>query len=301
MENDFQKISSQIEQFIKNSVERFNKRGVIIGLSGGIDSTVVAYLSSKALGSDKVFGLIMPEKESSSLNIKDAREVANILKIKYKEIDLTPLLEEIGIYKLVSLKLLRNRIFLKRALKLFKKKRNINIIHSLGILGLTTPDRISQLATAMMLPKLRLRSIFLYYFGALKNLLVVGTTNKTEYLLGHYDKYGDGACDVEPIIDLYKTEVKKLAEFLEVPEKIIKKPATHDLFAGDILTDEVLIGLDFEKVDPILMKLEEGKKEEEIAKELQINLKIIREIKKAQENERLKRELPLKFRFSQSR
>jgi len=83
------------------------------------------------------------------------------------------------------------------------------MLHSLGTLGIETPDRISQIATAAMLLKLRIRSLFLHYYGVQKNLLVCGTTNKTEYLLGHYDKYGDGACDIEPIRGIYKTEVLK--------------------------------------------------------------------------------------------
>lgn len=101
--------------------------------------------------------------------------------------------------------------------------------------------------------------MLLYYRATLKNYLVVGTTNKTEYLLGHYDKYGDGACDIEPIRKLYKTNVKKIARSLEVPEKIIAKPPTHYLLAGFVLTDEKMMGYTFEKVDPILGKSKKEK------------------------------------------
>lgn len=292
MEKDLKEICLKIERFIGDSVKRFKKNGVILGLSGGIDSSVLAFLLKRTLGKDRVFGLIMPEKESSPENIKDAREIANFLAIEHKEIDLTPLLTEIGVYKLIPFKMVENKFLLNQALKLFKKRMKVNMIHSLGILGVTTPNKISQRATAVMLPKLRLRSLLLYYYGALKNLLVSGTTNKTEYLLGHYDKYGDGACDIEPIKGFYKTQVRELAKFLGVPKKIIEKPASHDLFAGNILTDEVLMGMDFEKVDAILIGLEEGKENKRLAKELGVGTKTIEEVKMAIANEKIKREMP---------
>ena len=282
----------KIEKFIRDSVSRFKKKGAMIGLSGGIDSSVVAFLLVRALGKENVFGLIMPEKESSYQNIKDAEEIAKILKIKFKKIDLTPFLAQLGVYKLVP-SFLKNKLVLARGLEIFKKKRGTKMIHSLGILGLETSDKISQRATAIMLPKLRLRSLLLYYYGALKNYLVVGTTNKTEYLLGHYDKYGDGACDIEPIRGFYKTQVKELARYLGVPEKIIAKKPTHDLFAGFILTDEAMIGESFAKIDLILEKLEKGEKKKKIAQELGVELAFIQEVKKTMENQILNREMPL--------
>jgi len=292
VEKNLEEISSKIEKFIRDSVERFNKKGIIIGLSGGIDSAVVSFLSVRALGKDRVFGLIMPDKESTPENIKDAKEIANLLAIEHKEIDLTPLLTEIGVYNLIPFKIGKNKFLLNQALKLFKKRMKINMIHSLGILGVTTPNKIFQRANAVILPKLRLRSLLLYYIGTLKNLLVAGTTNKTEYLLGHYDKYGDGACDIEPIRGLYKTQVKELAKFLGVAGKIIEKPASHDLFAGSILTDEVLMGMNFERVDSILIGLEEGKENKKLAEELGVEIKIIEEVKMAIANEKIKREMP---------
>lgn len=179
---------------------------------------------------------------------------------------------------------------LTKGLEIFKKRRGVRMIQSLGIMGVATPDDLSQRVTAIMLPKLRMRSLILYYHAALK--LVAGTTNKTEYLLGHYDKYGDGACDIEPIRGLYKTEVRILAEYLGVPGKIIDKPPTHDLFAGFILTDEAMMGMSFEKMDLILEKLERGEIEEKIAKELGIEIEFIKEVEKAIENQKINREMP---------
>jgi len=290
---DLERLSLKIEEFIREQVERFRKNGVILGLSGGIDSTVVAFLAVRALGKGRVFGLIMPDKESSPQNIEDARLVARILGIKVKEIDITPILESIGVYKLAPARILKNKELLLGILNLYRRERGVRMLHSLGVLGLETPDKISQIATARMLPKLRIRSLLLYYYGVQKNLLVCGTTNKTEYMLGHYDKYGDGACDIEPIRILYKTEVFELAKFLGVPERIIKKPPTHDLFAGFILTDEEMMGMSFEVVDSILKGLEEGKSEEEMSRELKIDLSIIEEVKRAVKNQEINRSMPL--------
>ena len=290
---DLERLSLKIEEFIKEQVERFRKNGVILGLSGGIDSSVVAFLAVRALGKGRVFGLIMPDKESSPQNIEDARLVARILGIKVKEIDITPILESIGVYKLAPARILKNKELLLGILNLYRRERGVRMLHSLGVLGLETPDKISQIATARMLPKLRIRSLLLYYYGVQKNLLVCGTTNKTEYMLGHYDKYGDGACDIEPIRILYKTEVFELAKFLGVPERIIKKPPTHDLFAGFILTDEEMMGMSFEVVDSILKGLEEGRSEEEISRELKIDLSIIEEVKRAVKNQEINRSMPL--------
>jgi len=290
---DLERLSLKIEEFIREQVERFRKNGVILGLSGGIDSTVVAFLAVRALGKGRVFGLIMPDKESSPQNIEDARLVARILGIKVKEIDITPILESIGVYRLAPARILKNKELLLGILNLYRRERGVRMLHSLGVLGLETPDKISQIATARMLPKLRIRSLLLYYYGVQKNLLVCGTTNKTEYMLGHYDKYGDGACDIEPIRILYKTEVFELAKFLGVPERIIKKPPTHDLFAGFILTDEEMMGMSFEVVDSILKGLEEGKSEEEMSRELKIDLSIIEEVKRAVKNQEINRSMPL--------
>jgi NAD+ synthase len=290
---DLERLSLKIEEFIREQVERFRKNGVILGLSGGIDSTVVAFLAVRALGKGRVFGLIMPDKESSPQNIEDARLVARILGIKVKEIDITPILESIGVYKLAPARILKNKELLLGILNLYRRERGVRMLHSLGVLGLETPDKISQIATARMLPKLRIRSLLLYYYGVQKNLLVCGTTNKTEYMLGHYDKYGDGACDIEPIRILYKTEVFELAKFLGVPERIIKKPPTHDLFAGFILTDEEMMGMSFEVVDSILKGLEEGRSEEEMSRELKIDLSIIEEVKRAVKNQEINRSMPL--------
>jgi NAD+ synthase len=290
---DLERLSLKIEEFIREQVERFRKNGVILGLSGGIDSSVVAFLAVRALGKGRVFGLIMPDKESSPQNIEDARLVARILGIKVKEIDITPILESIGVYRLAPARILKNKELLLGILNLYRRERGVRMLHSLGVLGLETPDKISQIATARMLPKLRIRSLLLYYYGVQKNLLVCGTTNKTEYMLGHYDKYGDGACDIEPIRILYKTEVFELAKFLGVPERIIKKPPTHDLFAGFILTDEEMMGMSFEVVDSILKGLEEGKSEEEMSRELKIDLSIIEEVKRAVKNQEINRSMPL--------
>jgi NAD+ synthase len=112
----------------------------------------------------------------------------------------------------------------------------------------------------------RLRAILLYYYAELKNLLVLGTCNRTEKAIGFFVKYGDAAADIAPLESLYKTQVRQLAAFLEISEEILSKPPSPDLLPG--ITDEYAIGLSYETLDEILWRLEEGIATEKIARTL---------------------------------
>ncbi len=119
------------------------------GIRGGIDSSVVAFLCVKALGKGKVFGLIMPEKESSPENIRDAEEIAKILKIKYEKIDLTPLLEKIGVYKHIPPVTLKNKFLVEKSFETYIKSKGGKMLHSAGAFGMTTSDRLAQRVTQL--------------------------------------------------------------------------------------------------------------------------------------------------------
>lgn len=163
----------KIEKYIKEYVKNTDRRGVVIGVSGGIDSAVVAALSVKALGKDKVLGLILP-CESKKKDIDDALKVADMLDIEYKMIDLTKTYQSF---------LMDNKV----------KGKNYPIIF------------------ANIKPRLRMAT--LYFNGALNNYLVVGTSNKSEIVTGYCTKYGDSGVDFEPIADLLKKRYIKLPEF----------------------------------------------------------------------------------------
>lgn len=262
---DCVKEKERILSFLKAKLEEEKKDGFVLGLSGGIDSTVVAYLLKEAVGKDKVLALIMPDLDSEPSNKKDALLVAKTLGIRYKVISITEALRSIGVYKEVPL-----WIFLFRPLKI----KVVNAIykkytHILGKpLFLAIKDRINpdlywfNRGKAYYGIKHRIRMAVLYFFAEKEDYLVVGCTNLTERLIGFFVRYGDDVADITPISHLYKTEVIELARYLGVPEKIVEKAPSPDLIPG--LTDERALGISYKEIDFILKNFEEGKYPEEI-------------------------------------
>lgn len=207
---EYEKIAKQIEDFLKEKTESLN--GGVIGISGGIDSAVVAFLSVRALGKSKVYGLLMPYGKQ---NTQDAEEVAKILGISYDIVNIKPLVKKF-----------------EKALPFFGEK-------------LTKGNLMA-----------RVRMCLLYGAANQQKKLVLGTTNKSEFLIAYYTKYGDGGVDIEPIGDLYKTEVWELAKHLGVPQRIIEKTPSADLWPDQ--TDEGEIGMDYHTLDKILQGETEG-------------------------------------------
>jgi NAD+ synthase len=198
--------------FIKQETERFGIQKCVAGLSGGIDSSVAAALAQKALGSKNLLGVLMPYKESSPDSIKDALTIAKALKIKSRIINITPAADALC----DSIGIGNGNNF---------RLRKANIIA-------------------------RVRMICLYDLSNEFNGLVLGTSNKTEILLGYTTLYGDSASAINPLGDLYKTQIWQLAELLKIPKKIIKKKPSADLWKGQ--TDEGELGFTFKQVDELL-------------------------------------------------
>jgi NAD+ synthase len=213
MESVRKKIVEGIKEFF--SQRNFSK--AVIGLSGGLDSSVCAALVAEALGKENVFGIIMPEiglssKESSL----DAENLCRKLGIDYKIVPINSF-----VASFTNLKWNQNRL-------------------------------------AIMNTKPRVRANILYNYANSSNALVIGTSNKSELMLGYFTKYGDGACDVEVIGDLFKTEVVELAKELGLSESIITKKPSAELFEGQ--TDEEELGASYEEIDALLEKIEKGEK-----------------------------------------
>ena len=205
------KIITFIKTYFKNA--GFSKG--IIGLSGGVDSSLVAYLAIEALGKENVIGVLMPYKTSRDDSFKDGKQVAENLGVKYYVREITPMVDAyFNTYEPDAEKL---------------RKGNI---------------------------KARMRMCTLYDLAAKEHALVLGTGNKTELLLGYVTQFGDGACALEPLGCLYKTEVWKLAKMMGVPENIVKKIPTADLWEGQ--TDEEELGLSYKDADEILYALYEN-------------------------------------------
>ena len=229
-EIDLEKTKSDIVEFIKSKVNEANSAGIAIGLSGGIDSTLVAYLACEAVGKDNVFGIIMPSITTPTEDKVHGIQVAQHLGIDYEEIAIDSILNE--------------------------------------FLSLTQLDN-DDLAIGNL--KARIRMSTLYYYANFKNYLVIGTGNKSEILIGYFTKHGDGACDMEPIGDLYKSEVFKLSEYLNISEEILNKPPRAGLW--DNQTDEDEIGMSYSLLDEILyLYTEKDMKNTEMAQKLDISV-----------------------------
>jgi len=200
-----QKIIEQISSWIKEKVDVAGCKGVVIGLSGGIDSAVVAALCRKSMNKDSVLGVIMPcgsQKEDE----EDAYLVANHLDMRTDFYDLG------------------------------------NAFEGLSPTSLLHYDENMQLPNANL--KARLRMTTLYLFANTFSYLVVGTGNKTEILVGYFTKYGDGGSDIEPIGGLYKTQVFEMARVLGLPEKIINKTPSAGLWKGQSDEEEMGVTYD---------------------------------------------------------
>jgi NAD+ synthase len=230
---------AKLVRFITDYVEKCHANGVVIGLSGGIDSSTVAALSAFALGEKRVLGLMLPEKETyNTTDIRHARLVAKKFKIETKKCDITPALEA--------------------------------LYHSIP-----TFDPLERVCKGNV--KARTRMIYIYYYANRLDRIVCGSSDKSETMMGYFTKWGDVAADIMPIMDLYKTQVKKLAEHVGVPREIIEKPPTPALWPGQTAEEE--LGLKYEVLDLILYGLEHFMKEAKIAQQLDIEEEVVQNVK----------------------
>jgi NAD+ synthase len=262
----------ELTAFIRQAVEDFRREGAIIGLSGGIDSAVVATLAARALGPEQVLGLILPERDSAPESRRLARKLARQLGIRHKTVGVTPLLALLGVYWQVPLWLLPTRRLQAKMVRRYYADYTEALGEGetpfsavmVGTRGLRGPWLNQSVAYHRV--KVRLRMVLLYYHAELRNLLVLGTDNKTELAVGFFVKYGDAAADVAPLAPFYKTQVQALATYLGVPDEIIARPPSPDILPG--LTDEQAMGVDYTTLDQVLWRLERGLDVEAIAGEL---------------------------------
>lgn len=200
-----------LTKFIKEELSKFHFSRGILGLSGGLDSTVCAFLATKALDPDNVLCLIMPYGDTYGRDIDDAQEVVRFLGTRSKVINIAPMVDSY-----------------------FKDHPTDNKI----LIG-------NKMA--------RERMSILYDHSARESALILGTSNKTELLLGYGTIHGDMACAISPLGDLYKTQIRELARYMGVPEKILKKAPTAGLWEGQ--TDEGELGLTYKNVDRLLYQM----------------------------------------------
>ncbi|MHC4430273.1 MAG: NAD(+) synthase [Planctomycetota bacterium] len=255
----------RICSFIVQQVREVKRDGIVVGLSGGIDSALCAALCVEALSSDKVFGLILPEKESSPISAEYATKHARQLGIETETVDITPTLEAFGTYR-------KRDEVIREAFPEYDSASKSKITlpadllsrDSLNFFTLKVDDGKGNIKTARLNKKMlnglvaatdtkqRVRMIHLYYYAEKMNYIVCGTTNKTEVMQGFFVKYGDGGVDIEPLSHLYKAQVYELSEHLGVIREIRKRAPSPDTWSFEVNDEEFYFRMPYVTLDPLL-------------------------------------------------
>jgi NAD+ synthase len=255
---DTSKTVEKIEKFISSEVKKAGLKGAVVAVSGGIDSAVTLALTVKALGSNNVKAVTMPERDiTSEGDITDVIRLTDMYDVTCDTVDITPVIRAI-----------------EKTLPLYD---------------------VSDLVPSGNI-KPRLRMIVAYHYANARNLMVIGSSNKTEWLTGYFTKHGDGGVDILPFADLYKCQVRQLAKHLGLPQNIIDKAPSAGLWLGQ--TDEGEIGASYDTLDLVLHGDECGHSDREIAEQLGVELELVRRILDRVESNEHKRRPPLILRLS---
>ena len=242
-------IHNELVEFLRENFKKAGFSKAVLGLSGGIDSALVAYLLRDALGKENVLAIMMPYKSSNPDSLNHAKLVVEDLGINSKTIEITDMIDAY-----------------------FKNEKEAT---SLRMGNKMARERMS----------------ILFDYSSKENALVVGTSNKTEIYLGYSTQFGDSACALNPIGDLYKTNIWDLSRYLKIPNELIEKKPSADLWEGQ--TDEQEMGLTYKEADQVLYRmLEENKTVEEILAE-GFNKDLVDNIVRRMNRSEYKRRMPL--------
>ncbi|WP_336014788.1 NAD+ synthase [Fusobacterium polymorphum] len=246
---NLKEVHSELVEFLRESLKKAGFSKAVLGLSGGIDSALVAYLLRDALGKENVLAIMMPYKSSNPDSLNHAKLVIEDLGINSKTIEITDMIDAY-----------------------FKNEKEAT---SLRMGNKMARERMS----------------ILFDYSSKENALVVGTSNKTEIYLGYSTQFGDSACALNPIGDLYKTNIWDLSRYLKIPNELIEKKPSADLWEGQ--TDEQEMGLTYKEADQVLYRmLEENKKVEEVLAE-GFNKDLVDNILRRMNRSEYKRRMPL--------
>lgn len=246
---NLKEVHSELVEFLRESFKKAGFSKAVLGLSGGIDSALVAYLLRDALGKENVLAIMMPYKSSNPDSLNHAKLVVEDLGINSKTIEITDMIDAY-----------------------FKNEKEAT---SLRMGNKMARERMS----------------ILFDYSSKENALVVGTSNKTEIYLGYSTQFGDSACALNPIGDLYKTNIWDLSRYLKIPNELIEKKPSADLWEGQ--TDEQEMGLTYKEADQVLYRmLEENKKVEEVLAE-GFNKDLVDNIVRRINRSEYKRRMPL--------
>jgi len=276
--------SSRIKSFIKNTIQNsLKKRGAVIGLSGGIDSSIVTALCVEALGKEKVIAVLMPEKDSSPESKDFAMKIIDKYGISYIIEDMTEAVHGLGCYKKRDEAV--RKIFPEYnsgyKMKIYlpkedEKTKKLNVFH----ISITDPagkEKNARLPLKEYLQivaasnfKQRSRMSMLYYYAEANNYAVIGTANKNEHAQGFFVKYGDSGADLKPILHLFKTQIYQLAEYLGIPFDIINRVPTSDTYSAEQTQEEFFFKVPFAVMDRIWYGWENSVPVNEIARALDL-------------------------------
>lgn len=246
---NLKEVHNELVEFLRENFKKAGFSKAVLGLSGGIDSALVAYLLRDALGKENVLAIMMPYKSSNPDSLNHAKLVVEDLKINSKTIEITDMIDAY-----------------------FKNEKEAT---SLRMGNKMARERMS----------------ILFDYSSKENALVVGTSNKTEIYLGYSTQFGDSACALNPIGDLYKTNIWDLSRYLKIPNELIEKKPSADLWEGQ--TDEQEMGLTYKEADQVLYRmLEENKTVEEVLAE-GFNKDLVDNIVRRMNRSKYKRRMPL--------
>ena len=246
---NLKEVHNELVEFLRENFKKAGFSKAVLGLSGGIDSALVAYLLRDALGKENVLAIMMPYKSSNPDSLNHAKLVIEDLKINSKTIEITDMIDTY-----------------------FKNEKEAT---SLRMGNKMARERMS----------------ILFDYSSKENALVVGTSNKTEIYLGYSTQFGDSACALNPIGDLYKTNIWDLSRYLKIPNELIEKKPSADLWEGQ--TDEQEMGLTYKEADQVLYRmLEENKTVEEVLGE-GFNKDLVDNIVRRMNRSEYKRRMPL--------
>jgi NAD+ synthase len=250
-------VSSKLASFIREEVDRSGLRGALVPVSGGIDSAVTLALSVRALGSERVRALTLPERDiTPERDIADVMRLVRPLDVTCDTVEITPVMAVMR-----------------------------------EILPLYDPSDLVAFGNV----KARVRMVIWYHYANSLSYMVIGSSNRTEWLTGYFTKYGDGGVDLMPLADLYKNQIKQLANYLDIPESIIKKAPSAGFWPGQ--TDEGELGVDYDTLDLILHRMEEKMTDAAIASELGVDTSLVERIGSRVMGNEHKRRLPLILRL----
>ena len=246
---NLKEVHNELVEFLRENFKKAGFSKAVLGLSGGIDSALVAYLLRDALGKENVLAIMMPYKSSNPDSLNHAKLVVEDLGINSKTIEITDMIDAY-----------------------FKNEKEAT---SLRMGNKMARERMS----------------ILFDYSSKENALVVGTSNKTEIYLGYSTQFGDSACALNPIGDLYKTNIWDLSRYLKIPNELIEKKPSADLWEGQ--TDEQEMGLTYKEADQVLYRmLEENKTTEEVLAE-GFNKDLVDNIVRRINRSEYKRRMPL--------